>query len=146
MSPFRPPKQHLPDHLKHLSKNSAAQRGTAATPESSPRASRQVPEEPEATRGSERLSQLLPVILRLMVGGRSDGSAGGRPILIMQSEILEALAPYHRPRSRFEGLMVRKLVGEGYLRPRGARDKSGLSDAYELTPKGEHLLDIRHSG
>ncbi|ULH17607.1 hypothetical protein MF271_21405 (plasmid) [Deinococcus sp. KNUC1210] len=145
MSPFRPPKQHLPDHLKHLRTSAAPRKVKGSALEDSPRAAQQAAEEPATPRGSERLGHLLPLVLRAMVGDRSGDSAGRRPVLITQSEILAALAPYHRPRSRFEGLIVRKLVGEGYLRPRGARDKSGLSDAYELTPKGEDLLDIRHS-
>lgn len=72
-----------------------------------------------------------------MVGGQTDLEP---PVLVGQPEMFAALAPYYRPKSRFEGLMMRKLVGEGYLKPRGARDKSGFSDVYEVTPKGEKLL------
>ncbi|WP_019588606.1 hypothetical protein [Deinococcus apachensis] len=97
--------------------------------------------------GSGRLAEVLPLVLRAMVGDRAEKprSPGSGPLLVDQGDILAALAPYHHPRSRFEGLMVRKLVGEGYLRPRGARDKSGLSDSYEVTPKGETLLGLRAS-
>ncbi|MFB9991475.1 hypothetical protein ACFFLM_05765 [Deinococcus oregonensis] len=87
--------------------------------------------------GSERLSDLLPLILQAMVGSQAELEL---PLVIGQPEILAALAPYYRPKSRFESLMMRKLVGEGYLKPRGARDKSGLSDSYEVTRKGKTLL------
>lgn len=79
----------------------------------------------------------MPLILRAMVSPQAELEA---PLIIGQPDILAALAPYYRPKSRFESLMMRKLVGEGYLKPRGARDKSGLSDAYEVTPRGKALL------
>lgn len=145
MSPFRTPKQRLPDHLKHLSKDSAGQRGTRAASDRPARVVPQLPEEPAVTAGSERLRELLPLVLRSMVSDLAERSPEGRPVIVGQPEIFAALAPYHRPKSRFEGLMVRKLVGEGYLKPRGARDKAGFSDTYELTPKGESLLDLRRS-
>ncbi|UQN08864.1 hypothetical protein [Deinococcus sp. QL22] len=131
MGSFRMHKQRLPDHLKHLRRDAAdseSPRLATARPSSAP---------PTPPAGTDRLSELLPLILRAMVGGQTDLEP---PVVIGQPDILAALAPYSRPKSRFEGLMMRKLVGEGYLKPHGARDKSGLSDTYGLTPKGEKLL------
>ncbi|THF70384.1 hypothetical protein E7T06_07935 [Deinococcus sp. Arct2-2] len=133
MGSFRMHKQRLPAHLQPLRRDAAdsdsdSPRVVTARPSSAP---------PTPSAETDRLSELLPVILRAMVGGQTDREP---PVVIGQPEIFAALAPYYRPRSRFEELMMRKLVGEGYLKPRGARDKSGLSDAYEVTPKGEQLL------
>lgn len=137
MSPFRGPKQRLPEHLRHL------RREPSARPASDDGADRRPP--PEAPGTPDRLGELLPGVLRAMVG-EGTRQRGPGPVVVGQAELLAALAPYHRPRSRFEGLMVRRLVGEGYLRPRGARDKHGFSAAYELTPKGERLLGWRRGG
>ncbi|MFC4454300.1 hypothetical protein [Deinococcus sonorensis] len=144
MSPDRPIKQRLPDHLRHLSRGSSGPGKPSAAQEPAGRRAGPAAEASPVQGGSARLSELLPHVLRAMVGDPDDGAIRERPRLIHQPELLEAMAPYHRPRSRFEELMVRKLVGEGYLKPRGARDKSGLSDAYELTPKGERVLGLRH--
>lgn len=130
----RTPKQRLPDHLKHLR--------TEVPERRSARVGDGPANETPSAGAPDRLGELLPLVLRAMVDERA-GSSGAVPLVVSQADILAALAPYHRPRSRFEGLMVRKLVGEGYLRPRGARDKRGLSDAYTLTPKAEQLLGWR---
>ncbi|SMB97094.1 hypothetical protein [Deinococcus hopiensis] len=137
MRSFRIPKQRLPDHLKHLRQGPSGRSNPDSTL-GTPERTHHVVGAP-ATGGSDRLSELLPLILRAMVDERGDHPPE-EPMVVRQAEILAALAPYHRPKSRFEGLMMRKLVGEGYLKPRGARDKSGLSDAYEITQKGKNLL------
>ncbi|WP_102126804.1 hypothetical protein [Deinococcus planocerae] len=142
MGHSRIPKQRLPAHLSHLSRGPEA--GSSKPPSGRPR-----PEpaaEPGTAGAPDRLSELLPLVLRAMVAGGAARPAGQAPTVVGQADVLAALAPYHRPRSRFEGLMIRKLVGEGYLRPRGARDKHGFSPAYELTPRGERLLGGRRGG
>lgn len=73
-----------------------------------------------------------------MIGDTRPADSAG--LLLRQEDVLAALAPYHRPKSRFEMLVIRKLVGEGYLKPRGARDKHGFSGVYEVTPKGRDLV------
>lgn len=92
---------------------------------------------PEVTGPNDRIGSLLPGLLRAMIEAAPRPANG--PVVLDQADVLGALAPYHRPRSRFERLVVARLVGEHYLRPLGARDKHGFSAAYALTPKGEKL-------
>lgn len=56
-----------------------------------------------------------------------------------RADVQAVLAPYHRPNSLFTQRVLRRLVGEGYLRPQGERDKQGYSGLYLLTPAGEKL-------
>lgn len=92
---------------------------------------------PAASGPNDRIGSLLPGLLRAMVDAVPRPVNG--PVVLDQADVLGALAPYHRPKSRFERLVVARLVGEHYLRPVGARDKHGFSAAYALTPKGEQL-------
>lgn len=142
------PVGRLPAHLAHLKKPRAAEE--PAERPSGPGRSAVKPSggatrtaKPEATAtpaegAPDRLTSLVPEILRAMFPPGVDW--GERTPVVSQEDVLAAFAPYYRPKSRFERLMIAKLVGEGYLRPRGARDKSGMSDAYVLTPKGERTL------
>ncbi|WP_027480739.1 hypothetical protein [Deinococcus pimensis] len=142
------PVGRLPAHLAHLKKPRVAEEpadgpgrtrtggGTArVTPATTPRTDAAAA---PATNAPDRLTSLVPEILRAMFPPGVDW--GERTPVVSQEDVLAAFAPYYRPKSRFERLMIAKLVGEGYLRPRGARDKSGMSDAYVLTPKGERTL------
>jgi|GEM_PF-4929592 len=149
MSHSRTPKQRLPDHLRRANSTKGNEpqptRSGASGTKATPRSTGHPDTAPPAEGKTDRLSELLPVILRASLGEREDRATHGAPLVIAQEDLLAALAPYYRPRSRFDQLMIRKLVGEGYLKPRGARDKHGVSAAYELTPKGERLLGLRRT-
>lgn len=134
MSPRGKPVGRLPGHLQHLNKAGGAQKADGPA-----KPKRAEPTEKAASGAPDRIASLLPELLRAMLGEGAPRSGQ----VVEQGQLLAALAPYHRPKSRFEQLVVRRLVGEGYLRPLGARDKYGLSGAYELTPKGEALLGGR---
>lgn len=142
MSSARKPAFRLPDHLRRLKSaapdDAASSRERPATPgRAAPSKANPKDAAPEAS-PPDRITSLLPVLLTAMIGStRPEDSAG---LLLHQDDVLGALAPYHRPKSRFEMLVVRKLVGEGYLKPRGARDKHGFSGTYEVTPKGRDLV------
>jgi hypothetical protein len=142
------PVGRLPAHLAHLKKprateESAERPGRARTDGGTGRPAAATSSKAEAsavpaTTAPDRLTSLVPEVLRAMFPPGVDW--GERTPVVSQEDVLAAFAPYYRPKSRFERLMIAKLVGEGYLRPRGARDKSGMSDAYVLTPKGERML------
>ena len=143
------PVGRLPQHLQHL-KRKPDREGPAEDRPAKP-AVRPAKPEPRAAKtetvaaSPDRLTSLIPEVLRALLAPHL-GEARGRhsgPIVVAGEDILAALAPYWRPRSRFEGLMIAKLVGEGYLRPRGARGKNGFSAAYAVTPKAERLMDLR---
>lgn len=69
----------------------------------------------------------------------SRAGTDGQRNAFTRADVQAVLAPYHRPNSLFTQRVLRRLVGEGYLRPQGDRDKQGYSGLYLLTPAGEKL-------
>lgn len=148
MKSARKPAFRLPDHLRRA-KSTASEDAAPSSRERPSTTRAPTPGKTAANKANskaaasetappDRITGLLPVLLTAMIGTtRPEDSAG---LLLHQDDVLGALAPYHRPKSRFEMLVVRKLVGEGYLKPRGARDKHGFSGTYEVTPKGRDLV------
>lgn len=131
----------LPAHLAHLKARTETTTESPDAPKSKSGArSRPTPDAPKVKTAPapDRLTSLIPEILRALFPPGHLLEGAGRDVT--QDDVLAAFAPYERPNSRFERLMISRLVGQGYLRPRGARDKHGLSAAYTLTPKGEQVL------
>ncbi|ADV65798.1 hypothetical protein [Deinococcus maricopensis] len=142
---MRPPKKpsfRLPAHLAH----------TRPAPARAGRPERDAPDPARPAPAAQaeppdRIGQLLPELLRAMVGMDTEHTWAREAgtIVLDRAQILAALAPYDRPNSRFNQLVVRRLVGEGYLKPRGGLEKQGLSGQYALTPRGERLLNLRRN-
>ena len=134
----------LPAHLTHLktTRETPAGEPERASPKVKPTKTSSEPD-----RAQDRLTSLLPVVLQAMVAPYTEGDlkASHPSIELRKEDVLAALDPYYRPNSRFEQLIIRKLVGENLLRPRGGRDKHGFSEVYVLTPKGEKLAGVRRS-
>ncbi|AFZ67489.1 hypothetical protein [Deinococcus peraridilitoris] len=158
MSVSKKPAGRLPAHLAHLKTGKSAARPAADSPADKSKArpesarstqGRQRTEEstrpPDRPTRSDRLGELLPVILQAMFAAQLQGPLrpGAPPLIVAREDVLAALAPYYRPNSRFERLIMARLVGEGYLTPRGGRDKQGVSGQYALSAKGEKLLGIK---